>query len=85
MDDLMQEPVAWMEPRTGEVCRTHWLEHNAPERAVDRFSLPLYTADQVREYAKRAVEAEREAILAMSEAEWFKSQFNYDEAIRARR
>ena len=44
-----------------------------------------YTADQMREYAKRAVEAERKAILAMSEAVWFKSQFHYDEAIRARR
>jgi hypothetical protein len=38
-----QEPVAWMDPNSGEVCRAHWLESHAPERDVDRFSCPLYT------------------------------------------
>jgi len=38
-----EQPVAWMDPNSGEVCRAHWLESHAPERDVDRFSCPLYT------------------------------------------
>jgi hypothetical protein len=44
-----QEPVAWMDPNSGEVCRAHWLESHAPERDVDRFSCPLYTHPPRRE------------------------------------
>lgn len=33
---------------------------------------------------RRAVEAEREAILRMSQEQWFKTQADYDAAIRAR-
>jgi hypothetical protein len=45
-----QEPVAWMDPNSGEVCRAHWLESHAPERDVDRFSCPLYTHPPRREW-----------------------------------
>ena len=45
-----QEPVAWMDPNRGEVCRAHWLESHAPERDVDRFSCPLYTHPPRREW-----------------------------------
>jgi len=45
-----QEPVAWMDPNRGEVCRAHWLESHAPERDVDRFSYPLYTHPPRREW-----------------------------------
>ena len=44
-----QEPVAWMDPNRGEVCRAHWLESHAPERDVDRFSCPLFTQPPRRE------------------------------------
>jgi hypothetical protein len=44
------EPVAWMDPNRGEVCRAHWLESHAPERDVDRFSCPLYTHPSRREW-----------------------------------
>ena len=47
-----QEPVAWMDPNRGEVCRAHWLESHAPERDVDRFSCPLYTHPPRREPPK---------------------------------
>jgi hypothetical protein len=45
-----QEPVAWMDPNRGEVCRAHWLESHAPERDVDRFSCPLFTHPPRREW-----------------------------------
>jgi hypothetical protein len=45
-----QEPVAWMDPNRGEVCRAHWLESHAPKRDVDRFSCPLYTYPPRREW-----------------------------------
>jgi hypothetical protein len=47
-----QEPVAWMDPNRGEVCRAHWLESHAPERDVDRFSCPLYTHPPRREWRR---------------------------------
>lgn len=37
------EPVAWMDPNSGNVCRAHWLDSHAPESDIDRFSCPLYT------------------------------------------
>ena len=42
------EPVAWMDPQSGEVCRANWLESHAPERDVDRFTCALYTAPPQR-------------------------------------
>jgi hypothetical protein len=45
-----KEPVAWMDPNRGEVCRAHWLESHAPERDVDRFSCPLYIHPPRREW-----------------------------------
>lgn len=41
----------------------------------------LFTADQMREYAKKAVEAEREACAALCESyrdEWFKGLGRYE-------
>jgi hypothetical protein len=56
-----QEPVAWMDPNRGEVCRAHWLESHAPERDVDRFSCPLYTHPPRREW-RGLTDAERAAV-----------------------
>jgi hypothetical protein len=55
------EPVAWMDPNRGEVCRAHWLESHAPERDVDRFSCPLYTHPPRREW-RGLTDAERAAV-----------------------
>ena len=53
MDDLMQ-PVAYLDDGLGAF---YWPQ----EYKKDVGFKALYTADQMREYAKKAVEAEREA------------------------
>jgi hypothetical protein len=63
-----QEPVAWMDPNRGEVCRAHWLESHAPERDVDRFSCPLYTHPPRREW--RGLTEEDRSVL-------FSTHFNF--------
>ena len=44
----------------------------------------LYTADQMRDYAEEAVRLEREAILKMLDDNWYDSQNQISDAIRAR-
>ena len=56
MDDLMQEPVAFLIDVDGVVIATIGKDY---AKGFDD-AQPLYTADQMREYAKKAVEAERE-------------------------
>ena len=58
MDDLMQ-PVAWMYVNDDDECEQ--IEYGEP--FDDPSVTHLYTADQMREYAKKAVEAERERCL----------------------
>ena len=56
--------------------------------STDRFGFAIWDSPNFNRFAALIEQAvrqdEREAILAMSEAEWFDSQFAYDEAIRAR-
>jgi len=42
------------------------------------------TVDELEDFAALVAAAEREVILKMLEAEWFKSQANVEQAIRAR-
>jgi hypothetical protein len=45
---------------------------------------PLSRHDDLERFAALVAAAEREAILQMSKAQWFKTQADYDAAIRAR-
>ena len=58
MDDLMQAPAAWWIEKTEQFCIKQ-----PGVRPFAKVWLPLYTVDQMREYAKKAVEAERERCL----------------------
>jgi hypothetical protein len=62
MDDLKLEPVAWMSPGKER------LEFSRKDTVYGSHTLPLYTADQMREYAKQAVEAERGRCVGIIEA-----------------
>lgn len=58
MDDLMLKPVVYLDEGLGAF---YWSKEYTKEVGFT----PLYTADQMREYARKAVEAEREAIIQM--------------------
>lgn len=47
-------------------------------------SAEAYTADQLRSFAEEAVRLEREAILKMLDDNWYDSQNQISDAIRAR-
>lgn len=57
MDDLMQ-PVAWMNP-IGGFLSARYIDNFASGLDKEIHNISLYTEDQMREYAKKAVEAER--------------------------
>lgn len=55
MDDLAQEPMAWMSPGKER------LEFSRKDTVYGSHTVPLYTAEQMREAIKQAVLDEREA------------------------
>lgn len=60
-DTLPQEPVAWMQDTSAGLY--------VADRPDQWHTVPLFTADQLREYARQAVLAEREACAKAFEAE----------------
>lgn len=63
MSDLMPEPIGCMSPKQVPLIKDPDDEsgHYIPMRRTPagNFILALYTADQMREYAKQAIQAER--------------------------
>ena len=78
MDDLVQEPVAWMSPGKER------LEFSGKGTVYGSHTLPLYTEDQMCEYAKKAVEAEREACAYVAEQAFRYALDGYEVADRIR-
>ena len=60
-----QEPVAWVFRPHKELLWPYEIERQNPIE-LDSYA-PLYTRQQMREYAKKAVEAEREANAQLAE------------------
>ena len=43
-EPVKQEPVMYLDEKSGEVCRAGWLKFHARENDKDRFTKPLYAA-----------------------------------------
>ena len=73
---VKQEPVAYWDEKSGEVCRVGWLKFHAREHDKDRFTTPLYaepvSAEAIRAeaYQQGRNEMKEEAAKVCEERGW---------------